>query len=172
MNEPAPRPPFPRWLGGAVLVLLGCQTALLWMQGSLLERQHGELAALRRDIQDLAETFDAYTGGYDGGANGSLSPSRRAVGPGRHPYLRVRLQEGEKSDGVAKELADQRKSEKEAVAKARDVREKLSIEENARKAEEKARQEAETHKLRPLVWIGVVVALGALFLRSWSRNRG
>lgn len=172
MNEPSPRSPFPRWLGGALLALLGCQTALLWMQGSLLERQHGELAALRRDIQDLAESFDAFAGGNDGGSEGSLSPSRRAVGPRRSPLLRVRLQEGEKPEGIAKELADQRKAEKEAVAKARDMREKLSIEENARKADEKARQEAEKHKLRPLVWIGVAVAMGALFLRSWLRNRG
>jgi len=171
MNESAPRTGLPRWLGAAVLALLGFQVALLWMQGSLLERQHGDLVALRQEIQDLAESLDAAQGAYDGGGDGALRPSRRTVRGGR-ALARVVLQETEKDGGVPKELADQRKSEREAVAKARDVQSKLSIEENARKAEEKARVEAETHKYRPLVWIGVVVALGALFLRSWMRNRG
>jgi membrane protein involved in colicin uptake len=95
--------------------------------------------------------------------------------------VRVRLQEPDEEtrkrerdgdQGVRKELEDQRKSEREAIEKAREVRSQLSWSENARKAEEKAKLDAVNHKSRPLLWIGVGVAILALLLRSWLRNRG
>jgi hypothetical protein len=154
------------WLQGAVLTLLAFQVGLLWMQGSLLERQHGDLLSLRQDVQDLTESLDQFQGSFDQGS-GDGSARYRKLRP--RGVQRVRLQEEE--DPVKKELAAQRKSERDAVDKARDVRSKLSIEENARKAEEKAKVEAETHKLRPFIWGGVVIALLAMVLRSWLRNR-
>ncbi|BDU77641.1 hypothetical protein [Mesoterricola sediminis] len=171
MNEPRPRTGLPTWLGGTLLVLLGFQVGLLWMQGSLLERQHGDLVAMRQDIQDLAESLDQLTGAYDGSEDGTARPSSAAPA-GRRPLVRVRLQEQDKDSNVPKDIADQRQAERDALAKAREVQSRLSLEENARKAEEKARREAEGRRYRPLVWGGVIVALAALFLRSWLRNRG
>jgi len=158
MNEPASPSPLPRWLIGAVLTLLTAQVGLLWMQGSMLERQHGVLQSLRQDMQDLTESLDEFQGNFDQGADETVRPSRHPLHP-RRPLQRVRLQQEpqEEKDPIRKELEDSRKSEKEAVEKARDVRSKLSYEENARKADEKAKIEAETHKYRPLIWIGVAV---------------
>ena len=173
MNEPASPSPFPRWIVGAVLTLLTAQVGLLWLQGTMLERQHGVLQSLRQDMQDLTESLDEFQGNFDPGADEHARPSSHRMR--RHqPLQRVRLQQEpqEEKDPIRKELEDSRKSEKEAVEKARDVRSKLSIEENARKADEKAKIEAETHKYRPLIWIGVAVGLLAMFLRSWMRNRG
>jgi hypothetical protein len=177
MSEPSPRKPIPTWLAGAVITLLSLQMALLWMQGSMLERQHGTLLSLRQDIQELSESLDDYQGATDSGASGETLRPTRMRPSRRHALQRVRLQDQQEQEGdgqraLRKDLEEQRKSEKEAVAKAREVRSQLSYEENARKAEEKARIEAETHKYRPLIWIGVAVALGAMFLRSWLRNRG
>lgn len=170
MNEPTQKTEVPRWLAGAVLALLVGQLGLMWMQGSMLERQHGELLGLRQDVQELTESLDQFEDAFDQGADGAVRPSSRPLHR-RHTLLRVRLQE-EGDQGVKKELADQRKNEREAIDKARDVRKQVSWDENQRKAEEKAKIEAETHKYRPLVWVGVVVALLAMFLRSWFRNRG
>jgi FtsZ-interacting cell division protein ZipA len=183
MSEPTPRKLLPTWLAGAIVTLLSLQLALLWMQGSMLERQHGTLLSLRQDIQELTESLDDYQSSADSGASGEALRPTLHRGHGHRPLQRVRLQEqqeqqerqdreGDGQQALKKELEAQRKSEKDAVAKAREVRSQLSYEENARKAEEKARIEAETHKYRPLIWIGVVVALGAMFLRSWMRNRG
>jgi len=155
----------------AVATLLGLQVGLLWMQGSMLERQRGDLLGLRQDMQELAESLDQFQSSFDQGASsGAVRPSRYRPRV-RHGAVRVRLQEQDGDQGVRKEMADQRKSERDAVAKARDTQEKLSIAENYRKAEEKARIEAETHKYRPFIWGGVVLALLAMFLRSWLRNR-
>lgn len=171
MTEPAKKTEMPRWLATALVTILACQVGLLWMQGTLLERQHGDLQGLREDVQDLTESLEQFEDAFDQGAtDGAVRPSSRPILRHR-AAVRVRLQE-EGDQGVRKELADQRKSEREALDKARDARQKLSWEENQRKAEEKAKVEAEAHKLSPLIWVGVVVALLALFLRSWFRNRG
>jgi vancomycin resistance protein YoaR len=148
------------------------------MQGSMLERQHGELVSLRQDVQDLTESLEAFQGNFDQGADAEVRPSRLRMhrpahrGPATRSAQRVRLDEPEGGEAVRKELADQRKSERDAVAKAREAQSKLSISENARKAEEKAKLEATTNRWRPLVWGGVVVALLAIVVRSWLRNRG
>jgi hypothetical protein len=159
-------------LGGAVVTLLTFQVGLLWMQGSMLERQHGDMVNLRLDVQDLTEALDSQDS-FDGEGGGTAQPSRYRV-HARHRALRVRLDEPEhESDkGVRKEMEDQRKSERDAIDKAREARSQLSIEENARKADEKAKIEAETHKYRPLIWIAVGLGLLAMFVRSWLRNRG
>jgi len=170
-NQPTPKTQ-PSWLLGAVVTLLLLQVGLLWMQGSMLERQHGTLMGLRQDMQDLTESLDNFQGNFDQGASdGTLRPSSRRVHP-RRGLQRVRLQDQEGGDqGVRKEMADQRKSEREAIDKARETQSKLSLAENYRKAEEKKRIEAEQNKWRPFLWGGAVVALLALVLRSWLRNR-
>lgn len=165
--------PTPRWLAWAIVALLSGQMVLLWLQGSLLQRQHGDLQALRQDVQDLADAVEGLQDSFDPGAPGeSLQPSRHRPARRRGAVVRVLLQEGDSDQGVRKELENQRKAEREAVEKARETQEKLSLAENARKAEEKARLQAEGRKVSPLLWIGAAVLFGAVLLRSWLRRRG
>ena len=172
MSEPSPKSVPPSWLAGAVVGLLTAQLALLWMQGSLLERQHGELQGLRQDVQELTESLDDAQGTYDQGSfDGKARPSRDRHRQRRQAVL-VRLQEGGGDAGVRKELEDQRKSEREALDKARDVREKLSLEENARKADEKKQLEAPANRYRALMWAGAALVLVILAVRSWLGKRG
>lgn len=176
MSEQPTRSSTPKWLTGAVVTFLALQVGLLWMQGTMLERQHGDLQSLRLDVQDLTESLEEFQGSFDQGpGDTSLQPSRHRIHARGHSgrrATRVRLDEPEGDQGVRKELEDQRKSEREGIEKAREARSQLSIEENARKADEKAKIEAAEHKYRPLIWAGVAVGLLALFLRSWLRNRG
>jgi hypothetical protein len=80
--------------------------------------------------------------------------------------------EPDEDKALKKDLEATRQSERDAVAQARDVRQKLSIEENLRKAEEKAKLEAAGKSWPPLVWAALGVALVALLVRSWQRRRG
>ena len=173
MNEPSPRTPGPRWFREAVVVLLALQVGLLWMQGSMLERQHSELQNLRQDVQDLSDSLDDFTGSFDQGAtdDGFAQPSRLRLHR-RRPLVRVLQAQDDAEKDARKDLEASRKSAQDAVAKARDVQGKLSLEENARKAEEKAKLEAAAHPYRPLLWIGAAVALLALVARAWMRRRG
>lgn len=171
MNEPQPRPSVPSWIQGAVLVLLAAQVGMLWMHGSMLERQHADLRSLREDVQDLAESLDDFQGSLDDTGSGDLRPSRlRSRRP--HPRIhRIRMEEPDPEEAQRQRVEDQRKAEKEAVAKARDVQEKLSLEANARKADEKAQVEAKAHPFRRLGWIGAAVVVLALLVRAWLRRR-
>jgi hypothetical protein len=174
MSEPESRPTVvPRWFLAAVIALLTVQVGMLWLHGSLLERQHADMAALREDVQDLADSLDEFQGTFDDTGSDGLSPSRWRHGVRHHAALRVRLDEPQDpEDAQRKAIENQRKAEKDAVAKARDLNEKLSITENARKADEKAKAEAATHPYRHLVWAGVALGVLALLLRSWARRRG
>ena len=171
MSEPQRPAAPPSWLGAALLTLMACQVGLLWMHGTMLERQHGELQGLRQDIQELAESLDNMDPGDDPGA-GTPRPSRRRVHRRPPAIARVRWQESEGEGGVRKELSDQRKSEKDAVARARDVRDKMSIQENIRKADEKAKLESAHKSFQPFIWLGMGLVLLAMWGRSWLRNRG
>ena len=173
MSEPSNRTEMPRWLAGALVILLTLQLGLLWMQGTLLERQHGDLQGLRQDVQDLSESLDQFEGAFDQGAeDGSVRPSRYRRPPPRRAAVRVLLQEPDRDGAARKDLDDTKKSAQEALAKARDVREKLSWDENARKAEEKAKLDRETHRIRNYVSIAAAVGLLALVVRAWLRSRG
>ena len=105
MSEPARPYAPPPWLGAALLTLLACQVGLLWMHGTMLERQHGELLGLRQDIQELAESLDEMD---QGGEQGSSlpRPSRHRIH--RHPPVaRVRWQEIQASAGFVLEALEQ-----------------------------------------------------------------
>lgn len=172
MNEPETRPAVPRWILGAVLTLLTLQVGLLWLHGAMLERQHADLAALREDVQDLSDSLDEFQGTFDDTGSGGLSPSRQRIRHRPSRLVRARMQEQDPEEAQKKQIEEQRKAEKEAVAKARDLREKVSFEENARKAEEKAKVEKAVTPWRNMVAAGVAVALFALLLRAWARRRG
>ncbi len=178
MSEtPNPTPSLPRWLPGAVVVLLAGQLGLLWLQGLQLNRQHRDLSATREEMQGLEESLDQSAGGADGTEQEGFAPARHRHGrPGR--FLRVR-QDPPKPEGEAdpamkdaqKELKASVDSAKKAAADARDIRSKLSLEENARKAEEKAKmnQAQSAWEKWALVAAGVIVV--AFLLRGWLRSR-
>jgi len=170
-----PTPTLPRRFAIAIVALLSAQLGLLWMQGSMLERQHGDLQSLRQDVQDLSENLEQFEGSFDQGASDSFvrPSSRRLPGHRRGRALRVRLEEqrSESDEGVRKQLEENRKSEREQVDKAYELKAKLSLAENARIADEKAKVEAAAHPTRRLASIAMAVVLGVLLVGFWLKRR-
>ena len=152
MSEPSPTHGLPAWLASVIVALLALQLGMSWLQGGLLQRQHRDLLGLREDIQTLSDNLDQGTWQENGG-EGSLAPARKLH---RHSRLRIQrvrfFQESQpqpsqtpvpsEEDQAKKEIEASREANRKAVAEARDVQSKLSIEENARKADEKAKIEA------------------------------
>jgi hypothetical protein len=187
MNEPRPAPAVPKWLSRTVVALLAAQLGLLWTHGSMLQRQHDDLMALREDVQALSDSLDQEQDGLDDNGGQDSNP---AAYPGAAPAHRVRHLRGrrgrsallrvqdpapEPSDAGdqqgAKDLANVRKSAQDAVAQAHKVQEQLSLTENYRKAEEKAKAEGEFKRWLP--WAACLGAVGvaAMMLRGWLRSR-
>ena len=182
MNEPHPAPLLPKWLSRSVLALLALQVGLLWVHGSLLQRQHDELMALREDVQALADSLDQDQDEWD---SNSIDPhparwaGHRGHRTARAAYLRAeetgKAAEGEGDQALTelkKDMDQTRKSERDAVAKARDTQEKMSISANIQKAEDKARAEAVIHDWMPWLWGAVAVSVLALLVRALFRRRG
>ncbi|MCE1228959.1 MAG: hypothetical protein LWX11_05680 [Firmicutes bacterium] len=171
--------PHSSWLLRIVVVMLGLQMGLLWLQGRLLHRQHQELVDLRSDVQYLAESLDAALGAEV--EEGSYVPMHR-LQRGRKGHALVRAavssdppQEPASNppqDPAIKELEEARASAQKAVKDAREVQSKLSFEENARKAEEKAKLEAAQRKGIRWHYIALGVGVLALIVRVWLRRRG
>jgi hypothetical protein len=169
-----PTPIAPRRFALAIVALLTAQLGLLWMQGSMLERQHGDLQSLRQDVQDLSENLEQFEGSFDQGASDSfVQPSaHRLRGHRRGRALRVRLEQPSEGDeGVKKQLEESKKSQREQVDKAYELKAKLSLAENARIAEEKAKLEAAAHPTRRLASIAMAVVLGVLIVGFWLKRR-
>lgn len=161
------------WLGGTVLTLLVLQMGLLWIQGTMLQRQHEDLLGLREDVQAMAETLDQEPGAGDA-EGGAPSPARWRVrrqrrGPVRAAWLQSEPDEDQRA---RKELEASKQSSREAVAKARDTQEKLSITEAIRRADDQAKVDAAAHKARPWLWAGAGLALLAMVIRAVLRRRG
>jgi len=156
----------PNWFMGGVLVLLALLVGLTWLNGAMLNRQHHELTALREDVQVLAESLEQ---GLDEGEEGVV-PSGL---PKRHRHL-VRVQQAQEdgADPALKDLKESRDSAAKAVREARDVQRKVSIEENARLADEKAKRDAAEHTWRPWLYGALIVAFLGWILRAWLRRRG
>ena len=185
MSDPSPTPTGPTWLSRSVVVLLALQVALLWTHGSMLQRQHEDLEALRDDVQSLTESLDQQDG-WDSseGDSSNPSPARARVPRRGRRLIRTTVQttteapQGEPDDdAAAQELQASQRSAQEAVAKARDLQAKLSLEENARKAEAQAQALAKAQaqaedRWRRWLWTIPAVALVALLGRSWLRRRG
>lgn len=192
MNE-SPQPRQPVWIQSALVAVLAAQVGLLWLHGGLLNRQHAAIQAMRQDIQDLTEALDDSADNTDQTPEGgSIRPSstdfRAARLPhrhhGRHPRLqavntlRFVLQDAQDNaprgeDPTMKDLQNTRDSQKKAVADARDIRQKLSYEENARKAEEKKKVEAATNNFYPIVYWAMGIALLAFIVgRVWRARAG
>ena len=185
MNEtPVPRQPV--WPQAALVVVLAAQVGLLWLFGGLLNRQHGEIQAMRQDIQELTEALD--NGSFDQGQ----APEEGSFRPAHHPKhrrpsrnrlqntgdLHLVLQDDQdkapdNQDPTMKETQEARDSAKKAIADARDIRMKLSIEENARKADEKKKVEAATSSFYPIVYWAMGIGLLAFIIgRVWRARAG
>ncbi len=195
MNE-SPQPRQPAWIQSALVAVLAAQVGLLWLHGGLLNRQHTAIQAMLQDIQDLTEALDDSADNADQTPEqGSFRPASsdfRANQPRRRHFqshrMRPRLQavntihfvlqdaqdnapRGE--DPTMKDLQNTRDSQKKAIADARDIRQKLSIEENARKAEEKKKVEAATSSFYPLVYWAMGLGLLAFIVgRAWRARAG
>lgn len=170
----APTPsamPLPRWVGLAAVGLLAGQLGLLWLQGLQLNRQHHDLVALRGDLQELAESLDQGAGSQGPESDGyapSIDHGRRAR------YAPVRQEppkpEGEQ-DNAAKELEASRDSARKGVADARKLQSQLSLEENAKKAAEKAKIKEARAAWEMWALGAIALIIGALLLRGWLRAR-
>lgn len=197
MNE-SPHARQPVWIQAALVAVLAAQVGLLWLHGGLLNRQHGEIQALRQDIQDLTEALDDSAGDQARAPEaGSLQPTasgqlenrfRHQRRPYRQPHRNPRLQTishsnfilqdaqdnaPEGQDPTMKDLQNTRDSQKKAVADARDIRQKLSIDENIRKADEKKKVEAATSSFYPLIYWAMGIGLLAFIVgRVWRARAG
>ena len=178
MSEP-PQPPsrMPSWLAPVVVALLTAQLAMLWIQGGLLHRQHQEIRDLRDDIQSLAESIDSIQS-TDTGTDGDFAPSSIRLNRDRPRLKRIyRLQETPPStpqtdeERARKDLDASRASAQKAVSEAREVQSKLSIEENARKAEEKAKVERAQNAWQKWIWLALAAGFIAYVVRAWLRRR-
>lgn len=167
MNQP--QHPVPRWMGPVVLGLLAGQMALLWVQGGMLNRQHQDLVAIREELQTLTETLEETLVAPE--EEGGMLPMKGRAARGRLRFQRASVM-SEEPEPAARELEASRESARKAVDQARDTQQKLSIEENARKAEETA--QARRAQGRGQAWL--LAALGAGLLafvaRGWLRRRG
>lgn len=172
MTDPSQPPRFPSWLAPTVVTLLVMHLGLTWIQGSLLHRQNEELRALREDVQILSDTIEQGLMASDEPVD--LEPARSRGRVQRH-VLRVRRIQApppSEEDAARKELQDSADSAKKAVNDAREVQSKLSIEENIRKADEKARIEATEHTGRNWLFIALGAGLVGVLVRAWLRRRG
>lgn len=188
MMSESPNPRQPVWIQSALVAVLAAQVGLLWLHGGLLNRQHREMQGMRQDIQDLAEALDSSAGDHAQiPEEGSFQPAysgRPSHRRHQHPRLqnvnhaRFILQDSqdnapEGQDPTMKDLQKTRDSQKKAVADARDIRQKLSIEENIRKAEEKKKVEAATSSFYPLVYWAMGIGLLAFIVgRVWRARAG
>ena len=190
MNE-SPQPRQPGWVQSALVAVLTAQVGLLWLHGGLLNRQHREMQGMRQDIQDLTEALDSSVSDTaPAPEEGSFrratfhQHSNRGQQYHRHPHLQtvshlnLILQDTqdnspEGQDPTMKDLQKTRDSQKKAVADARDIRQKLSIEENIRKADEKKKVEAATSSFYPLVYWAMGIGLLAFVVgRVWRARAG
>nr|WP_320133365.1 hypothetical protein [uncultured Holophaga sp.] len=154
----------PTWFMGCVIALLALLSALTWMNGAMLNRQHHELVALREDVQYLTDNLDNGSSEEED----SLTAARLGVSHRARRFTRI----DEERDPALKELEESRKSAREAVQEARETQRKVSIEENARLADEKAKLESARHSWTRWTYGAIVVVLVTLGLRAWLRRRG
>lgn len=157
-----------RW---TIPTLLALQLALLWVQGAQLHRQNQVLQALREDLQLLTESLEysqSPAAAEDDGAVVPLAFLPRPTPPKQVAVLGVQ----EEQEAAAKDLQATRESAQKAVKDAREVRSKLSLEENARKAEEAKKVQAATNTWQLWVYGALALVALALVARAVIQRRG
>ena len=157
-----------RW---TIPTFLALQLGLLWLQGVQLHRQNQVLQALREDIQTLSESIENGQGTTSSDEDGVAVPASFQGNPVPPKKLAV-LGAEEEQEPAAKELQASRDSAQKAVKEAREAQSKLSIEENARKADEARKIEAATNTWQRWVWGALGLVALAWVVRSVIRRRG
>ena len=158
-----------RW---TIPALLGLQLAMLWIQGAQLHRQNQVLQALREDIQALTESIEAGQGPASYEDDGAAVPASFLPRPAQKKGEKVAvLGVQEEQEAASKDLQASRESAQKAVKDAREAQSKLSIEENARKAEEAKKVQAATDSWQRWAWGALGLAAVALVVRAVIRRR-
>jgi hypothetical protein len=155
-----------RWTIPAFLAL---QLGLLWIQGAQLHRQNQVLQGLREDIQSLTEAIDEGQKATDE-EDGAAVPAHFHATPEPRKQVAV-LGVEEEQDSARKELQASRDSARKAVTEAREAQAKVSLEENARKAEEAHKVQAATSSWQLWGWVALALVVLALVTRSALRRR-
>lgn len=75
-------------------------------------------------------------------------------------------------DQGRKDMEDANKSSLDAVAKARDTQEKLSISENYRKGQEERKIQEAQYEWTRWVWLGLGILVIVFLIRAWIIKRG
>jgi ElaB/YqjD/DUF883 family membrane-anchored ribosome-binding protein len=165
------QPRVPAWLAPAVLVLLSLQLVLVYVQGFQIHRQRGDILQLRDEVRSLADSLDQGTS-EDNSAAPEFAPARRHLARKAEPrrFAKAWILE-EDPEPAQKDLDTAKKSADKAVKDAKEIQEKLSLAENARKAEEKARLQAEQNKWQKYVGLGLALGLVLVIVRSYLRRR-
>ena len=182
MSDPQPAPARPQVAEPQRRILLALQVGLLWIHGSLLQRQHEDIQALREDVQALADSIyeDQDQDGWDSNQadpNPRPHPARWKGRPGRKIPVALVRAAGESDEGdpalkeANKELDASLKSGQEAVVKARKVQEQLSLSTSYEQAGARKRMEEAGWRWMPWLGAGIGVGLGAMLLRSFHRRR-
>ncbi|HWQ09009.1 MAG TPA: hypothetical protein VN436_07880 [Holophaga sp.] len=147
------------------------QLVLGWLHGSLLERQHQDLLDLREDVQELTDSLDQGDP-QDDSQDESLAPARHTPAHRRRLQRVARIQaQPAEEEQARKELQDAQASAQQAVSQARKVQSQLSIEENMRKADEKAKVDAAENAWQKWLWGALGGGLVAMAVRVWLRRR-
>lgn len=156
-----------RWI---IPTFLALQLGLLWMQGVQLHRQNQMLLGLREDILALTESIENGQSPAAFQDEGEAIPAR--FGPPAAPHKKVAvLGAEEEQESAARELKATRESADKAVKEAREAQSKLSIEENARKADEARKVQAATRSWQGWVWVAIGLAALGLVARAVLRRR-
>jgi hypothetical protein len=155
-----------RWVIPTILLL---QLGLLWIQGAQLHRQNQVLQGLREDIQSLADAIDQSQSPSQDDQEGQPVPARRSPAPSRVQRVAVLGLEEDQSP-AAKELKGSRESAQKAVQQARESQAKVSIQENARKAEEKEKVQSATAIWSVWAWGALALVALAFLTRSILRK--
>lgn len=91
------------------------------------------------------------------------------LAPIQAPSLRAQEDEVQNAQ---KELEASKESAKKAVEEARETQQKLSIQENARKADEQAKINKAQNASGKWMLLGLAIVLGAVIVRAYLRRRG
>lgn len=163
-------------LSWSIPLLLVLQLGMLWIQGAQLHQQNRLLRALRGDIQDLADSLDQgqvpEAPPQDGRDSLPLRQPLPAPGRVQRVSLRTFQADPDTADQEARrDLEASRASARKAVQEAREDQSKLSIADNARRAEEarKSKGALDAWQRASLAALGILVL--AWLLRAWFRRR-
>lgn len=152
-------------------LLLSMQLGLLWIQGVQLHQQNQQIRALRGDIQDLADSLDSSQDSTDTQDDSSTVPLHRRDHSESRFLRTANFWQQESEDDARKELEASRESAQKAVKQAREDQSKLSLQENARKAEETRKIQGATNAWQKWSLAALGLLILAWLIRAYLRNR-